>query len=83
MRLSMSFKKSCWIRRSLIAAKIIFIEQLKKERESLADERKDYVDKLMTFIHKVGELETRLLQLEAPANDNRFRTLDAGTGTEN
>ena len=59
-----------------------FIEQLKKERESFAEERKDYVDKLMTFNHKVGELETRLLQLEAPANENRFRKLDAGSANE-
>ena len=45
-----------------------FIEQLQKERESFADERKDYVEKLMTFNRKVGELETRLLHLVPPAN---------------
>ena len=47
-----------------------FIEQLQKERESLASERKDYVEKLMTFNRKVGELETRLLQLEAPPHQS-------------
>lgn len=48
-----------------------FIEQLQKERESFADERQTYVEKLMTFNRKVGELETRLLQIEAPSEDNR------------
>jgi len=43
-----------------------FIEQLQKERESFAEERHGYVEKLMEFNRKVGELETRLLQLEAP-----------------
>lgn len=47
-----------------------FIEQLKSERESFSEERKDYVEKLMTFNRKVGELETRLLQIEAPAESN-------------
>jgi hypothetical protein len=43
-----------------------FIEQLQKERDAFATERNNYVEKLMTFNRKVGELETRLLQLEAP-----------------
>ena len=43
-----------------------FIEQLQKERESFANERKDYVEKLMTFNRKIGELEIKLLQLESP-----------------
>jgi hypothetical protein len=46
-------------------AKDMFIEQLKQEREGFAAERRDYVDKLLTFNHRVGELETRLLQLGA------------------
>ncbi len=49
--------------------KDMFIEQLQKERETFAEERSDYVDKLMAFDHKVGELETRLLQLEGPDAD--------------
>ena len=50
-----------------------FIEQLQKEREAFAEERQGYVEKLMTFNRKVGELETRLLQLEAPPrNDVRL-----------
>jgi hypothetical protein len=43
-----------------------FIEQLQKEREGFAQERQGYVEKLMNFNRKVGELETKLLQLEAP-----------------
>lgn len=42
-----------------------FIEQLKKERDDFTLERKEYVEMLMTFNRKVGELETRLLQLQA------------------
>jgi len=47
-----------------------FIEQLQKERESFADERKDYMEKLMGFNRKVGELEAALQQLGSgrPAN---------------
>ena len=44
--------------------KDFFIEQLQKERESFAQERQGYVEKLMSFNRKVGELETSLLQLE-------------------
>ncbi len=47
-------------------AKDMFIDQLKAERTAFAEERRDYVEKLMTFNRKVGELETRLLQLEGP-----------------
>jgi hypothetical protein len=43
-----------------------FIEQLQKERESFAEERRGYVEKLMEFNRQVGELETRLLQLDGP-----------------
>lgn len=43
-----------------------FIERLERERDDFAKEREGYVDKLMTFNRKVGELETKLLQLEAP-----------------
>ncbi len=37
----------------------------KEERTAFAEERRDYVEKLMTFNCKVGELETKLLQLGA------------------
>ncbi len=47
-------------------AKDIHIKQLYKERDDFASERQGYVEKLMTFSRKVGELETRLLQLSAP-----------------
>jgi predicted RNase H-like nuclease (RuvC/YqgF family) len=43
-----------------------FIEQLQKERDSFGKERQEYVEKLMSFNRKVGELETKLLQLESP-----------------
>lgn len=41
-----------------------FIDLLKNERAEFAAERKDYVEKLMAFNRKVGELESKLLQLE-------------------
>ena len=47
-----------------------FIEQLQKEREGFAQERRDDVEKLMTFNRKVGELETKLLQLEIPSRSS-------------
>lgn len=43
-------------------AKDMFIEQLQHERE-------DFVEKLMTSSHRLGELEVKLLQLEAPNKD--------------
>jgi len=43
-----------------------WIERLEKERDDFALERQSYVEKLMTFNHKVGELETQLRQLAAP-----------------
>jgi hypothetical protein len=43
-----------------------FIEQLQKEREGFAEERKGYVDELMKSQKQVGELEAKLLQLGAP-----------------
>ena len=41
-----------------------FIEQLQKDHAAFAEERQSYVEKLMNFNRKVGELETRLLQLQ-------------------
>ena len=42
------------------------IAQLRQEREGFAVERERYVVQLIETSRKVGELETRLLQLEAP-----------------
>lgn len=44
-------------------AKDTFIELLRNERDGFADERREYVEKLMTFNRQVGELETQLRQL--------------------
>lgn len=64
-------------------AKDYIIDQLQKDREAFAAERKEYVEKLMTFNRKVGELETQLLQLRAPVDSSgshispeRFPTRD-------
>lgn len=46
--------------------KDFFIEQLQKEREQFSIERQTYVQQLMSYTHKVGELETRLFQIESP-----------------
>jgi len=43
-----------------------FIEQLKAERAAFAEERKGYVTELVSANRRVGELQTQLLQLEAP-----------------
>lgn len=47
-------------------AKDMFIEQLQKERDGFAIERQGYVEKLMTFNHRLGTLESQLPQLSAP-----------------
>ncbi len=57
-----------------------FIEQLQKERDSFAQERRDYVEKLMAFNRKVGELETKLLQLGAPEKNSNDSPSHAGEG---
>ena len=44
-------------------AKDMFIEQMQKERESFAAERAGYVEQLMAFNRKVGEMEAALQQL--------------------
>ena len=56
-------------------AKDMFIEQLQKERETFSAERQGYVEKLMNFNRRVGELETQLLQLAKPG-ENRARELE-------
>ncbi|MEO7932806.1 MAG: hypothetical protein ABIT76_06585 [Chthoniobacterales bacterium] len=52
-------------------AKDYFIEQLQKERDTFNDERQQYVEKLIGFSRKVGELETQLVQLDSPITENR------------
>ena len=52
--------------RILNKGKDFFVEQLQKERESFASERRDYVERQIVANHKVGVLETKLLQLEGP-----------------
>ncbi len=49
-------------------AKDYFIEQLQKERDSFNGERQGYVEKLMSFSQRVGELQTKLLRLDPPGN---------------
>jgi hypothetical protein len=58
-----------------------FIEQLQKERESFAYERKEYVEKLMTFNRKLGELETQLLQV-VPKDENQITRLHIDSRSE-
>ena len=65
-------------------AKDMFIERLEKEREAFTLERAGYVEKLMSFNHRVGELETQLLQLGEP-NPDKVRRLEVRdeNGTHN
>jgi hypothetical protein len=46
-----------------------FIERLQKEREEFAEERRGYVEKLISDSRKIGELESKLLQLSAPTEN--------------
>lgn len=46
-----------------------FIEQLQKEREG-------FLERLVTGSHRIGELETRLLQLESPKNRRLDESLE-------
>jgi len=48
--------------------KDMFVVQLQKDREHFELERKDYIEQLMSFNRKVGELETKLLQIESSAD---------------
>jgi len=56
-----------------------FIGQLKHEREAFAQERQTYVDRLLESTRKVGELETKLLQLESPSR-RKLNDGDPGVG---
>jgi hypothetical protein len=52
------------------------IGELRKEREGFAVERQRYIEDLMRFNRRVGELETKLNQIEAPGSslDDRQST---------
>jgi hypothetical protein len=47
--------------------KDLIIDHFQKEREGFNAERQAYVEKLMSFNRQVGELETKLLQLQQPS----------------
>ena len=57
-----------------------FIEQLQKEREAFMTERQDYVTKLMAFNRQVGELESKLLQIESPKSLSAEVQKDGASG---
>jgi hypothetical protein len=46
-----------------------YIEQLQKDREHFVREREALIEKLMGEARRNGEIETRLLQLEAPKQE--------------
>ena len=50
-------------------AKDYFIERLEKDRENFAVERHGFINKLMSFTRRVGQMETRLLQLGTPKEE--------------
>ena len=52
-------------------AKDMFIEQLRKDREAFTEERQKLIDQLVSSSRQIGELETKLLQIEAPRSDHR------------
>jgi hypothetical protein len=52
--------------------------RLLPDRESFVEERRDYVEKLMSFNRKVGELETQLRQLSAPENPSAHLARNVG-----
>ena len=56
--------------------KDFYIEQLQRERTSFAEERKDFVAQLVSSSRRLGELETKLLQLAAP-DAERQKKLEA------
>jgi len=63
-----AFEKEVLDLKILNRGKDYFIEQLQKEREGFALERREYVEKLMSFNQKVGQLETQLRLLKPPIN---------------
>lgn len=52
-------------------AKDMFIERLEKDREAFTEERQKLIDQLVLSSRQIGELETKLLQIEAPRQDRR------------
>ena len=44
------------------------IKQYEKERSQFAQERKEYIEQLLTYNRRIGELETQVLQLAAPGS---------------
>lgn len=48
-----------------------FIDLMKKERDGFSQDRQKYIDQLVASNRKVGELETRLLQLEGPEDERQ------------
>lgn len=52
-------------------AKDMFIDQLRKDREEFINERQKLIDQLVSSSRHIGELETKLLQIEAPRQDRR------------
>jgi hypothetical protein len=51
---------------------------LEKEREHFGTERQGYIQQLMGFSRKIGELETKLLQLEGPESRENERLGSGG-----
>ncbi|MEO7300521.1 MAG: hypothetical protein ABI042_18305 [Verrucomicrobiota bacterium] len=56
--------------------KDFFINQLKSERDN-------FVTQLLSFSRTIGELETKLLQIEGPTESARKLTVRSGSETEN
>lgn len=55
-------------------AKDMFIEQLQKDREAFVSERQQLIDQLISSSRQIGELETKLLQIEAPKPERQYRS---------
>ena len=60
-------------------AKDLLLERLQKDREHFDLERHQYVEQLMNFSREVGDLETKLQQVEGPARSDR--NTNAGPAT--
>jgi hypothetical protein len=50
-------------------AKDYFIERLEKDREKFAVERHGFINKLMSFTRRIGQMESKLLQLGTPKGE--------------
>lgn len=55
-------------------AKDMFIDQLQKDREAFVRERQQLIDQLISSSRQIGELETKLLQIEAPKPERQYRS---------